>query len=174
MEDYVEDYRYDNCFWKKTNVLYIHSEYKFQEFLSIGEMCRILSENIKIFYNGLNTLTDVYKPCDEGSTRNKGIEVFINIINKIITNLKEYSSTLDNIFKKIKEKKLSYDSKMEINVICEKILNDYETNLKALQMEKNSYDDAINKTIELFLILKSKNKDIKKSNDLKKISIMFC
>ena len=168
MEDYIEDYRYDNCFWKKSNVLYTHSEYKFQEFLSIGEMCKIFSENIKTFYNGLNTLTDIYKPCDEGSTRNKGIEVFINIINKIIANLKEYSNMLDVIFKKIKEKKLSYDSKMEIKTICDNILNEYETNLKSLQNEKTSYDDTINKTIELFLTLKSKNKDTKKSNELKK------
>ena len=36
MKDYIEDYKYNNCFWKKSGVLYAHSESKFNEFMSIG------------------------------------------------------------------------------------------------------------------------------------------
>ena len=37
MEDYVEDYSFNNNFWMKTGVLYKHLEEKFAEFLSIGK-----------------------------------------------------------------------------------------------------------------------------------------
>ena len=38
MEDYVEDYKYNNSFWMKSGLLYSHAEKKFQEFLSVGKM----------------------------------------------------------------------------------------------------------------------------------------
>ena len=42
MEDYVEDYKYNNCFWKKSGVLYNHAELKFKEYMSVGEMFQAL------------------------------------------------------------------------------------------------------------------------------------
>ena len=30
MEDYIEDYKYNNCFWKKSGVLYTHSDLKYE------------------------------------------------------------------------------------------------------------------------------------------------
>ena len=66
MEDYIEDFKYNNCFWQKSKTLYDHAEKKFKEYISVGEMCNAFNENVKNFYNGLNKLIDIYQPCDEG------------------------------------------------------------------------------------------------------------
>ena len=53
MKDYVEDFKYNNCFWKKSGVLYNHAESKFKEYMSIGEILQTVVKGI----NGLcNTL----------------------------------------------------------------------------------------------------------------------
>ena len=36
MDDYVEDYSYNNNFWNKSGVLYSHFRSKFNEFFSLG------------------------------------------------------------------------------------------------------------------------------------------
>ena len=46
MEDYVEDYKYSDCFWQKSKILYEYSDSKFKQFLSIG---KILKKYQKIY-----------------------------------------------------------------------------------------------------------------------------
>ena len=40
MEDYVEDYKYSDCFWQKANILYDYAENKFKQFLSIARILK--------------------------------------------------------------------------------------------------------------------------------------
>ena len=78
MEDYVENYKYNNCFWKKSGVLYNHSESRFKEYMSIGEMLKLLSKGILDFINTLDKTPNLYNPSPEiHSTRAKGISVLI-------------------------------------------------------------------------------------------------
>ena len=53
MKDYVEDYKYNNCFWKKSGVLYEHSDSKFKEYMSIGQIFKYMSKKYSNFPKNL-------------------------------------------------------------------------------------------------------------------------
>ena len=48
MDDYVEDYSYNNNFWMKSGVLYTHFREKFAEFMSLGKI--FMLKNIPFKY----------------------------------------------------------------------------------------------------------------------------
>ena len=164
MLEYLEDYRYDNCFWKKEEFLYNHFDSKFEEFLSIGKLCSKLSAALINFCDILKSIVVIYKPCKDNSTREAGINIIINQITKIINNLNIFSVDLAEVSLKVDDKKISYESKKKTEKFCEKTFKDYQQNLKLLQNKKKSYDDSINQAIEVFLNYKFKNKDINTSN----------
>ena len=43
MDDYVEDYSYNNNFWMKSTVLYNHCKAKFRELMSLGAVFKRLA-----------------------------------------------------------------------------------------------------------------------------------
>ena len=66
MEDYIEDYSYNNNFWEKSSVLYRHLKEKFAEFISIGKLLEKIILLIEEFCNKLNIAK---KKCDESEAK---------------------------------------------------------------------------------------------------------
>ena len=162
MEDYVEDYKYNNSFWMKSGLLYSHAEKKFQEYLSIGKMMESFSNIFNYFYDEINKIPSLYKrPDDEKSTRYNGIKVLINYIKKMSDNIKILKFELEKISKNIFEKELAYESKKGAMDMCEKDHKNYKDALTKLKTNKESYFDSINKAIEIYLVSKLKGKDKK-------------
>ena len=162
MEDYVEDYKYNNSFWMKSGLLYSHAEKKFQEYLSIGKMMESFSNIFNYFYDEINKIPSLYKrPDDEKSTRYNGIKVLINYIKKMSDNIKILKFELEKISKNIFEKELAYESKKGAMDMCEKDHKNYKDALTKLKTNKESYFESINKAIEIYLVSKLKGKDKK-------------
>ena len=159
MEDYVEDYKYNNCFWKKSGVLYNHSKSKFKEYMSVGEMFHKFSEAINNFCDTLDTIPNLYKPSkDENSTRKNGILVIIDYIKDLKNELHKYYKEIVTIAISISEKKDSYDSKRQAAKMCEECNSNYQNELDKLSLIKKQYFDVLNKTIEYYLIQKYSNR----------------
>ena len=159
MEDYVEDYKYNNCFWKKSGVLYNHSKSKFIEYMSVGEMFHKIAEAINILCQTLENIPNLYRPSkDENSTRKKGILLIINCIKDLKNELYKYYKEIETIAISISEKKDSYDSKRQAAKMCDECNAKYQNELDKLGLIKKSYFDVLNKTIEYFLIQKFTNK----------------
>ena len=77
MEDYVEDYKYSDCFWQKSKILYEYSDSKFKQFLSIAKILKKISKNIFILVENLKTIYQLYeKPKEINYTREVGINAF--------------------------------------------------------------------------------------------------
>ena len=164
MEDYVEDYKYNNSFWMKSGLLYSHAEKKFQEYLSIGKMINNFSIICNNFYEEVLKIPNLYKRADdEKSTRYCGIKVLIDYLNQIAQCMKSLKKETEKIAKTIFEKEYAYDSKKEVMDMCEKDHKNYKEALIKLKLNKENYFDSINKAIELHLISKFKGKDKKKS-----------
>ena len=164
MEDYVEDYKYNNSFWMKSGLLYSHAEKKFQEYLSIGKMMESLSNIFNYCYDEINKIPSLYKSSDEEkSTRYNGIKVLLNYIKKISDNFKILKNELEKLSKNIFEKELAYESKKGAMEMCEKDHKNYKDALTKLKTNKENYFDSINKAIEIYLGSKLKGKD-KKNN----------
>ena len=159
MEDYVEDYKYNNCFWKKSGVLYNHAESKFKEYMSIGEMFQVLSKGINTFCNTLDKIPTLYKPSDDSnSTRGNGISVIIQCIKELNNDFRKLSKNINSIAATIMEKNDSYQSKKQATKMCDDCYKKYQNELNKLSQIKKIYFDAMNKTIEYYLIQKSSNK----------------
>ena len=159
MEDYVEDYKYNNCFWKKSGVLYNHSKSKFKEYMSVGEMFLKIAEAINTLCDTLDTIPDLYKPTkDENSTRKKGILVIIDYIKDLKNELHKYYKDILTIAISISEKKDSYDSKRQAAKLCEECNSNFQNELDKLSLIKKQYFDVLNKTIEYYLIQKYSNR----------------
>ena len=164
MEDFVEDYKYNNSFWMKSGLLYSHAEKKFQEYLSVGNMMESFSNIFNYFYDEINKIPSLYKrPDDEQSTRYNGINVLINFIKKLADNVKTLKFELEKLSKNIFEKELAYESKKGAMDMCEKDHKNYKDALIKLKTNKENYFDSINKAIEVYLVSKLKGKD-KKNN----------
>ena len=163
MDDYVEDYKYNNCFWMKSGLLYSHAEDKFKEFYSTGTMLNQFSILCKNFYEGLNKIPNLYKPVekDENSTRYAGIQAIIRYINQIAQNIKSLYSDIEKIASTIFERQYAYESKKNYIDLCEKDHKQYQDELTKLKLKKESYFDAINKAIETHLTNKFKGKQKK-------------
>ena len=159
MEDYVEDYKYNNCFWKKSGVLYNHSKSKFKEYMSVGEMFHKIAEAINILCDTLDTIPTLYRPSkDENSTRKNGILVMIDYIKDLKNELHQYYKEIETIAISISEKKDSYDSKRQAAKMCDECNANFQSELDKLSLIKKQYFDVLNKTIEYYLIQKYTNK----------------
>ena len=168
MEDYVEDYKYNNCFWKNSKLLYDHSEKKFQQYMSVGEIFNSMAKNLNIFCSSLESIPDLLKGSEDNfSTRFKGIQELIVLIKQVNTKFTDFSGNISKIASVILEKRYAYNSKKEILEMCENSEKVYQSKLKELKNKKKSYTDAINKAVELFLTAKFNNKLKSKQAELK-------
>ena len=104
MEDYVEDYKYNNCFWKKSGVLYNHAESKFKEYMSVGKMFQSMAKAINEFCSSLDSVPNIYIQSDSTSTRGKGILVIINCIKYLNNELRKLLKEVNTIANKNIEK----------------------------------------------------------------------
>ena len=165
MDDYVEDYKYNNCFWMKSGLLYSHVEKKFQEYLSIGEIFKKFANSCKYFYENLKEFNQLYKPNDEEmetkSTRRVGIEIVLKYINQIIQCMLQVSKEVEKISKELFEKQFAYDSKKDFLDKCEQDHKNYQDALNKLKVNKENYFESVNKAIESFLTSKMKGKQKK-------------
>ena len=168
MEDYVEDYKYNNCFWKNSQLLYDHAEKKFQQYMSIGEIFNQISISLKNLCTTLANSQTLLKESDDAySTRFKGIQVFLVTINQMNSKFTQLNTNLSRIASTILEKRYSYNSKKNALDMCENNEKIYQAKLKDLKNKKKSYTDAVNKAVELFLTAKLNNKLKSKASDLK-------
>ena len=152
MKDYVEDYKYNNCFWKKSGVLYAHSESKFQEFMSIGHIFEAMVKKIKEIAELFGTLNKKYvKPNEPDYTREKGIDVVLSSFKIIKNEFKKLANNIHEIAKNILDKEESNKSKKEPTQMCENAFKKYQSGLNKLTSVKNSYFETMNKVVELFL-----------------------
>ena len=159
MDDYVEDYKYNNCFWKKSGVLYTHAKSKFAEYMSVGKIFQVIAKEINYLCNILDNVHDLYKPTkDINCTRSKGILVLFDCIKILNDELYQLSKNIDKIANKILEKNYSYVSKREAVKMCDECYKSYHNELDKLSLEKNSYFDIINKAVEYYLIQKTHNR----------------
>ena len=169
MKDYVEDYKYNNCFWKKSGVLYEHSDSKFREFISIGNIFKKMSEEIIRFSEFLGELNKLYnKPKEPNLTREDGINVFLSSIEKIRNEFYKLANNLDVIGNNILEKKDAYESKIAAMKMCEVSYKKYDNELNKLTLVKKSYFDTMNKVVETYLNQKygKKGESAKSKQDL--------
>ena len=152
MKDYVEDYKYNNCFWKKSGVLYEHSDSKFREYMSIGYIFQKMSNEIYRLSEFLGKLNKVYeKPKEPNYTREDGIQVVLSSIKFIKTEFNKLAVNLGEIARKILEKKDTYESKIEPMKMCDDAFKKYDTELNKLSAVKKSYFDTMNKVVETYL-----------------------
>ena len=101
MKDFIEDYKYNNCFWKKSGTLYNHSQAKFNEYLSVGEMFKALANGINILCESINNIPSLYKPSEEKmSTRGAGILVIIKCFKILNEEFKKFSKNVGIFIKK--------------------------------------------------------------------------
>ena len=163
MEDLVvEDYKYNNCFWMRSGLLYSHAEKKFQEYLSIGHFINKFSDITKNYYEELYRLPRYYtRADDDNSTRYQGIKVVLDFTRQIADNLKNLTKKTENLAKIISEKTYAYESKKQIMNMCENDHKKYQDALTKLKAYKENYFDCINKAIEAYITIKIKGKDKK-------------
>jgi hypothetical protein len=165
MKDYVEDYKYNNCFWKKSGVLYEHSDSKFKEFMSIGNIFKYMSKEIYKVSEKFEKIKDMYsKPNEPNYTRENGIIVILSSIKMISSEFQKVAINLGEIAKKILEKEDTYNSKKEPTKMCDDAFKRYDTELSKLTQVKKSYFETMNKVVEIYLNQKyNKKKDNNKT-----------
>ena len=152
MEDYVEDYKYNNCFWKKSGVLYEHSDSKFREYMSVGYIFQKMSNEIYRLSEFLGKLNKVYeKPKEPNYTREDGIQVVLSTIKMVKNEFNKLAVNLGEIARKILEKKDTYESKIEPMKMCDEAFKKYDNELNKLSNVKKSYFDTMNKVVETYL-----------------------
>ena len=159
MEDYIEDYKYNNCFWKKSGVLYNHGESKFKEYLSIADMFQAIAKSISNACGTIEKVHSLYKQSDDkNSTRGEGILVILHCIKVLNIELKKLSKNINSIATVIFEKNDSYQSKKQATKMCDDCYKKYQNELTKLSQVKKIYFDTMNKTIEYYLSQKIANK----------------
>jgi len=152
MKDYVEDYKYNNCFWKKSGVLYEHSDSKFREYMSVGYIFQKMSNEIYRLSEFLGKLNKVYeKPKEPNYTREDGIQVILSTIKMVKNDFNKLAVNLGEIARKILEKKDTYESKIEPMKMCDEAFKKYDNELNKLSNVKKSYFDTMNKVVETYL-----------------------
>ena len=159
MEDYIEDYKYNNCFWKKSGVLYNHGESKFKEYLSLADMFQVIAKSLSIACGTIEKVPSLYKQSDDkDSTRGNGIAVIIHCIKALNSELKKLSKSINSLATVIFEKNDSYQSKKQAMKMCDDCYKKYQNELTRLSQVKKIYFDTMNKTIEYYLAQKAANK----------------
>ena len=161
MEDYVEDYKYNNSFWMKSGLLYSHAEKKFQEYLSVGHVFKNFSTVCQNFSEELIKIPNFYKEAEENSTLCNGIKAILEYIKTLSLIIKNLKKDVDKLAKKIFERELAYESKKGALDMCEQDHKNYKSALEKLKLNKEAYFESINKAIEMHLIGKLKGKDKK-------------
>ena len=152
MKDYVEDYKYNNCFWKKSGVLYEHSDSKFREYMSVGYIFQKMSNEIYRLSEFLGKLNKVYeKPKEPNYTREDGIQVVLSSIKMVKNEFNKLAVNLGEIARRILEKKDTYESKIEPMKMCDEAFKKYDNELNKLSSVKKSYFDTMNKVVETYL-----------------------
>ena len=152
MEDYIEDYKYNNCFWKKSGVLYTHSDLKYEEFMSVGTIFQKLGAKIEEFCNFLDTIDKSYKkPNEPDYSRGEGIQVILSSMKKIKNELTKLYALTNNISNKIFDKKETYESKKPAAKMCDEAYKKYDAELNKLKIVKKAYFDSMNKVVESYL-----------------------
>ena len=159
MEDYIEDYKYNNCFWKESGVLYNHGESKFKEYLSLADMFQVIAKSLSIACGTIEKVPSLYKQSDDkDSTRGNGIAVIIHCIKALNSELKKLSKSINSLATVIFEKNDSYQSKKQAMKMCDDCYKKYQNELTRLSQVKKIYFDTMNKTIEYYLAQKAANK----------------
>ena len=174
MEDYVEDYKYNNCFWKKSGVLYTHSDLKYEEFMSVGTIFQKLGAKIREFSDFLDTIDKSYKkPNEPDYSRGEGIQVILSSMKKIKNELMKLYAITNDISNKIFDKKETYESKKPATKMCDDAYKKYDAELNKLKIVKKAYFDSMNKVVESYLNQNygkkvDKNKSMQDFNNKKK------
>ena len=174
MEDYVEDYKYNNCFWKKSGVLYTHSDLKYEEFMSVGTIFQKLGAKIREFSDFLDTIDKSYKkPNEPDYSRGEGIQVILSSMKKIKNELMKLYAITNDISNKIFDKKETYESKKPATKMCDDAYKKYDAELNKLKIVRKAYFDSMNKVVESYLNQNygkkvDKNKSMQDFNNKKK------
>ena len=174
MEDYIEDYKYNNCFWKKSGVLYTHSDLKYEEFMSVGTIFQKLGAKIEEFCDFLETIDKSYKkPNEPDYSRGEGIQVILSSMKKIKNELMKLYAITNDISNKIFDKKETYESKKPATKMCDDAYKKYDAELNKLKIVKKAYFDSMNKVVESYLNQNygkkvDKNKSMQDFNNKKK------
>ena len=148
----MEDYKYNNCFWKKSGVLYEHSDSKFKEYMSIGQIFKYMSKKIFKLSEKFSGLKKMYaKPKEPNYTRENGIEVILSSITIIKNEFHKLAIGLGDLARKILEREDAYKSKAEPTKMCDDAYKKYDNELLKLSNVKKSYFDTMNKVVESHL-----------------------
>ena len=148
----MEDYKYNNCFWKKSGVLYEHSDSKFKEYMSIGQIFKYMSKKIFKLSEKFGGLKKMYaKPKEPNYTRENGIEVILSSITIIKNEFHKLAIGLGDLARKILEREDAYKSKAEPTKMCDDAYKKYDNELMKLSNVKKSYFDTMNKVVESHL-----------------------
>ena len=165
MEDYVEEYKYSDCFWGNQKTLYTHSDNKLRQFISIGKIIQKLSQDIFGLQRNLNKFEDLYKKPDEPNySREDGIEAFFSCIKVLTNEFNKFAKILDKIYNEINIKKDVYESYRDVENMRDEACNKYNHELDNLNDIKKSYFDSINNYVEAFL---NKTYNKKENNKMK-------
>ena len=192
MDDYVEDYSYNNNFWMKSGVLYSHFRAKFVEFMSLGNIFKKLADLSLDFSQKLKKAKQkceklenenekvkekrrkieqepesFYIPLEkpDGSTRSIGIRILLDYLEKVSNCLNSLNESVRRISKDFFDKEFGYKTKVQYEKDCEDKLNNYQEALIKLKARRQNYFDAINKAVEYHL--SHKNKPGKKKEQYK-------
>ena len=148
----MEDYKYNKCFWKKSRVLYEHSDSKFKEYMSIGQIFKYMSKKIFKLSEKFGGLKKMYaKPKEPNYTRENGIEVILSSITIIKNEFHKLAIGLGDLARKILEREDAYKSKAEPTKMCDDAYKKYDNELIKLSNVKKSYFDTMNKVVESHL-----------------------
>ena len=152
MDEYVEDYKYNNCFWKKSGVLYNHSDSKFKEYISVGKIFKEVAKELAILPPMLENIEKIYdKPNEPDYTRENGIQVILNSIIRFKNEINNLSLNLKELSRKIYEKRDAYESKKKATQMCNDKYKEYDTELNKLKISRDSYFEATNKLVESYI-----------------------
>lgn len=171
MEDQLEDYKYNNSFWMKSEQLYAHFNNNFNEFTSMASVFENFSKSCAFFNEQINnSLNKIKLLSDEESTRYKGIQVLFHFIRQFTESLCNLGKKAETLSKKIYDKKEVHSSIQSSVELCKENHYNYKKATQKLAELKNNYFHSIDKAIELHL--KGKDKKINK-NEIQKCKEVY-
>ena len=192
MDDYVEDYSYNNNFWMKSGVLYTHFREKFAEFMSLGKIFKKFSDLASEFSQNLSKAKKICEQLDENdkpkdkrkkievepesfyiplgkpdnSTRSIGIKMLLDYFERISNCLNTLNENVRRISKDFFDKNFGYESKIKYEKDCDVKLKNYQDALNKLSDKRKNYFDSINKAIEYHLTHKNKSGKNREKNKI--------
>ena len=192
MDDYVEDYSYNNNFWMKSGVLYTHFREKFAEFMSLGKIFKKFSDLASEFSQNLSKAKKICEQLDENdkpkdkrkkievepesfyiplgkpdnSTRSIGIKMLLDYFERISNCFNTLNENVRRISKDFFDKNFGYESKIKYEKDCDVKLKNYQDALNKLSDKRKNYFDSINKAIEYHLTHKNKSGKNREKNKI--------